>query len=157
SFSSYASQSMLPHDIYFNRNRNELLVGVAGGLLFYSPQPVTGKLNYPVVLTAIKEDGKDVTTKVNNGTWQHRVPYRFNSIEFEFAALYYGTCPGIYYEYKLEGYDKDWVNAGKQHTVMYQNLPPGKYLFHVRSRDTNGNIAGEVSDFSFSIVPPFWQ
>ena len=76
---------------------------------------------------------------------------------FDFAALYYGAASDFVYEYMLEGYDENWVTAGKINTASYQNLPPDQYLFHVRVKDSRGNIAGAASAFSFKIVPPFWR
>ncbi|HEV7782889.1 MAG TPA: triple tyrosine motif-containing protein, partial [Chitinophagaceae bacterium] len=87
----------------------------------------------------------------------HKLPFRSNAISFDFAGLYYGVVPGIHYEYKLEGYDQDWVNAGKNFTAVYQNLPPGNFLFHARAKTSDGHITGEVSGFPFRIVPPFWR
>ena len=42
------------------------------------------------------------------------------------------------YAYKLEGFDKDWINAGNNKRVAYFNLPSGKYTFKVRVRMLNG-------------------
>jgi len=56
----------------------------------------------------------------------------------------------------LQGYDEAWVKADKSYSATYQNLPAQNYLFRVRVKDSEGNIAGTVSRFPFKIIPPFW-
>lgn len=135
----------------------ELLVGVAGGLLFYSPSASETKLKFPVVITGIRVSGKEVGQDAIKSGSLHRIPYRSNAILFSYAGLYYGNEPGIGYEYKLEGFDDEWKNDNGSFSAVYQNLPAGNYRFYVRAKDAHGNIAGEVSAISFHIVPPFWQ
>lgn len=155
SFSSYGSENMITHNIYYNPDKKELLMGVGGGLLFYSTHGRSEKLEFPVVITRIEIAGKEVSGPVHSS--QQRIPYRFNSVTVEFAALYYGSLTGISYEYQLEGYDSAWINAKGNYKISYQNLPSGNYLFHVRARDREGNISGQASGFSFRVVPPFWK
>jgi len=45
-----------------------------------------------------------------------------------FAILNYSLPYANYYEYKLEGYDKDWVKQTGVNEVIYYNLPSGKYV-----------------------------
>ena len=33
----------------------------------------------------------------------------------------------------LEGYDKDWHNAGKDRIAYFEDLPPGSYSFKVKA------------------------
>jgi hypothetical protein len=46
----------------------------------------------------------------------------------EFAALDYFDPDNIYYAYKLDGFDKEWIFSGNQRIANYTNLSPGKYL-----------------------------
>ncbi|HMF72274.1 MAG TPA: triple tyrosine motif-containing protein, partial [Flavitalea sp.] len=156
-FSAYSSDTRSPHNILFNKIRNEMIVAVAGGLLLYSPARSRSTVRFPMVLTNIRIGTKNISVTNNTTNESHRVPFRSNSISFEFAGLYYGSTNDIIYEYRLEGYDDNWVRTNKNYEASYQNLPPGKYLFHARARNINGVLAGEVSGFRFNIVPPFWQ
>lgn len=155
-FSAYGSDSRNPHDIFFNTEKKELLAGAGGGLFFYSrPVPDTA-LYFPVAITGISING--VAVKHDEiETRGYRLPFNSNAVAYEFAGLYYGNTAGIIYEYKMEGYDKDWKQAGLSYKVSYQNLPSGKYQFRVRARTSNGTVAGETAAFPFSVVPPFWR
>lgn len=157
SFSAFSSDNMMPHDIFYNTHMKELLVGVAGGLLFYSPSSSPTSIKFPVMITGSKVGGKLMDEASSNSTTTHRFPFRSNAMTFEYAGLYYGNEPGIIYEYMLEGYDDDWKPGNGSFTATYQNLPAGNYRFFVRARDAHGKISGQASGFPFRIVPPFWQ
>ncbi|MBR6102932.1 MAG: HD domain-containing protein [Ruminococcus sp.] len=49
--------------------------------------------------------------------------------------------------YYLEGFDTDWTNVRQSEllTVVYTNLDPGKYTFHLAVRDDKGEILEESS------------
>lgn len=155
-FSTYSSDSRFGHQIYFNPKKSELLVGVSGGLFIYSPAAKTRRIKFPVTITSVKVNGKIVADSLVNNSSSYQLPFSSNAVSFDFAGLYYGSVP-VQYEYKLEGYDEGWVNVQGSFSATYQNLPPGNYLFKVRAKDEQENIAGEVSAFPFRIVPPFWR
>lgn len=156
-FSSYGSDSRYPHDIFFNTIKKELLVGVGGGLLFYSLHPADSTLRFPLAITGIRINGKIISENEMNSTAGYRLPFNSNAVAYEFAGLYYGNAEGLIYEYKLEGYDKEWKEATGNYAASYQNLPSGNYTFRVRAKNSNGSIAGEVAASPFSVVPPFWR
>jgi len=156
-FTSYTSDNIFPHDIFFSSANKELLVGVGGGLLIHSLKPKDRLASFPIVITNIKASGKPLTDIQINEASALRIPYRSNSIILEFAGLYYGNDAALVFEYKLHGYDKDWINANKNFEVGYQNLPPGKYSFYVRARERRGIVISEMQGYSFRIIPSFWQ
>ncbi len=53
-------------------------------------------------------------------------------------GLLYQNTSLIKYAYKLDGYDKDWIEAGTQRTATYTNLSPGTYTFHVKAANSDG-------------------
>ena len=156
-FTSYTSDNIYPHDVFFSYTNKELLVGVGGGLLIHSVKQKDSLVSFPTVITNIKSSGKTLTDLQINEASALRIPYRSNSIIFEFAGLYYGNDAGLVFEYKLQGSDKDWVNANKKFEAGYQNLPPGKYSFYVRVRERGGVVVSEMQGYSFMIIPSFWQ
>jgi signal transduction histidine kinase len=58
---------------------------------------------------------------------------------------------------KLEGWDRDWKDAGNERKAFYSNLPPRKYRFRVMACNNSGvwNEAGASLDFS--ILPAYYQ
>ena len=43
--------------------------------------------------------------------------------------------------YMLEGFDKNWIDAGSNKRVAYSNLLTGKYTFKVKARILSGEGA----------------
>lgn len=61
------------------------------------------------------------------------IPSHASVFSFRFNSLNYQLQHRIHYQYKLEGYDKEWQNADRSHTVSYSGVPAGKYTFCVKA------------------------
>jgi signal transduction histidine kinase/ligand-binding sensor domain-containing protein len=79
------------------------------------------------------------------------------SFEIQYTALSFIDSQQIRFEYRLEGLDSSWVDAGPQRTAYYSHVPPGQYVFTVIARNSDGvwNKAGAT--VSFVILPVFYQ
>lgn len=80
-----------------------------------------------------------------------------NDITIEFSSLCYNHQQESRFAYMLEGHDKEWVylEAG-QHSAYFSNLPPGTYVFHLKSTDTNGIWYDNTKNIKITILPPLW-
>jgi len=78
-------------------------------------------------------------------------------LEFHYTALSFLTPGKVTFKYKLEGFDKDWIEAGTRRIAYYTNLPPGRYRFHVIANNGDGvwNTTGVSLDFY--LRPHFYQ
>lgn len=83
--------------------------------------------------------------------------YKENFFTIRFASINYITPDGITYYYKLEGINKDWVRAGREHEAQYTNLPGGKYPFKIRCENRDGVPCPHITSFFIIIDPPFWR
>ncbi len=79
-----------------------------------------------------------------------------NQIEFDFFGLNFALGAPLRYQYKFEGFDRDWSVPSEQRTVA-ANLASGSYRFLVRAVNANGQVSTEPASVSFTILPPFWQ
>ena len=61
------------------------------------------------------------------------LPASYSSFAFRFASLNYALQHRVHYQYMMEGYDKDWHNAGKERMAVYNDLPAGTYTFKVKA------------------------
>ncbi|MGH9406664.1 MAG: two-component regulator propeller domain-containing protein [Terriglobia bacterium] len=78
-------------------------------------------------------------------------------LEFEFAALSFISPKKIRFKYRLEGFDKDWVDAGSRRAAYYTNIPPGTYQFQVIAANSDGVWNDTGAWFSFVLEPHFYQ
>ena len=58
------------------------------------------------------------------------------------------------YQYMLEGFNKDWVDAKFNTSVTYTNLNPGKYTFKVRGTDVVYNAITQEKSVQIILTPP---
>jgi signal transduction histidine kinase/ligand-binding sensor domain-containing protein/AraC-like DNA-binding protein len=83
--------------------------------------------------------------------------YNENSFSIDFAALNYFNPDKVRYQYKMQGFDKEWINAdNKVRKATYTNLDPGDYIFRVRNSDRNGWNKKQLV-LNVHITPPFWK
>ncbi|HTT61526.1 MAG TPA: two-component regulator propeller domain-containing protein [Bryobacteraceae bacterium] len=86
-----------------------------------------------------------------------RLPPGGHELEFHYSAPYFAGADRIRYKYRLEGFDKDWVDAGTRTAAYYTNLPPGNYRFRVAAATLT--VSGEQAEaqISFDLLPHFYQ
>ncbi|MBE6262171.1 MAG: hypothetical protein E7107_15415 [Prevotella sp.] len=98
-----------------------------------------------------------------NGTFDYYVPEsrsvtlptHGDEFAFRFAALNYQLQHRVVYQYKLEGYDHDWVNANKTRMASYKGVPAGTYRFHAKAFLLESPEAYDVRTIEVVIPPSF--
>lgn len=83
--------------------------------------------------------------------------HRQNFISFEFAALDYAFPEKIQYQYKMEGVDQEWINAGTRRFANYNDLEGGAYAFKVRATNHDGLWKETPISLELRVIPPFWK
>ena len=80
-----------------------------------------------------------------------------NSLEFSYAAISFINEEAFEYQYKLDGFDKNWEETGNfdNNEVRYTNLPNGEYTFSVKARVESGPWSEPISA-TFIIEKPFY-
>jgi signal transduction histidine kinase len=78
-------------------------------------------------------------------------------VDFNYTGLSFVAPERVRFRYKLEGMEKEWIEAGARRAAYYTNLPPGNYRFRVMASNNDGvwNEAG--ASFDFSVQPYFYQ
>lgn len=82
--------------------------------------------------------------------------YNNSTVQIEFSALKYLHQNKVLYFYKLDGIDKNWVQAEDRQQALYSYLPPGDYTFHLKTENENGVSSPELT-FQVVVQPPFWR
>lgn len=85
------------------------------------------------------------------------IPADYSSFAFRFAALNYQLQHRVHYQYKLEGYDEEWQNAGKDRMASYSDVPAGKYQFHVKTFLLESPEAYDLRTIEVVIPSSFWS
>ncbi len=115
--------------------------------------PAAGnRLPPPVVL---EEAWANKFTLARNG--RTSVPAGNNTFDFRFTALSFSAPEKLHFKYRLEPFDKDWVNAGTRRTAHYTNMGPGDYSFHVAAVNNYGIWSEREASVRFALLPHFYQ
>jgi ligand-binding sensor domain-containing protein/signal transduction histidine kinase len=76
---------------------------------------------------------------------------------FEYAGLSYVSPSRVRYRYVLEGFDKEWTQAGSRRNAYYTNLPPRHYRFRVQAANEDGIWNETGAEVAFIIKPRFYR
>ena len=102
----------------------------------------------------IRPEGVDLAgavTEPNSLT----LPWQQSVFSLEFSSLHYATPRLNRYAYRLDGFDKDWIQVDADHRhATYTNLNPGSYVFHVKA--SNNRDTWSETSLPITITPPFW-
>jgi len=91
-----------------------------------------------------------------NHLGSHVFAYNKNHISFHFNALWYIAPSQVRYQIRLQGYDIDWIET-RDNLVTYSSLPPGNYVFEVRSSIKGDFSQSAIKSYSFTVKKPFWK
>ncbi|TQV72369.1 hypothetical protein FLL45_19340 [Aliikangiella marina] len=137
---------------------NRIFLGGLNGISTFLPDKISENLVVPnVVLTSIESENRilefdKALTDISQVTFDHN-DYL---ISFEFASLDYARPSKNNYQYKLDGFDPEWVNNGTLNRATYTNLPSGSYLLRVRGSNNNGVWSEDEINLTVNILPAPW-
>ena len=133
---------------------NTLFLPTLKGVAVCAPSYyVTNKHAPPVVIESIVLDGKDYDVTEKRMTIEAGI----KRILFKFTALSFTIPQRVQFEYKLEGYDKEWRSCGTTREIAYTNLNPGNYVFKVRAANNDGIVNKSGSSAAIYKKPFFYQ
>jgi ligand-binding sensor domain-containing protein/signal transduction histidine kinase/AraC-like DNA-binding protein len=79
-----------------------------------------------------------------------------NVFSFEFSTLSYANSEGVWYRYRLENFDVDWMSTPLGATrVAYTNLNPGKYTLLFQAVDKENK--SEIKSVEVIIRSPWYK
>ena len=82
--------------------------------------------------------------------------YLQNNISFEFASINFSRPEKNKINYKLEGFNNNWISTDRNF-ASFTNLNPGEYTFKVKGSNGDGIWNEEGKSIRLIISPPWWQ
>ena len=154
---------------FYKSEEGEMFFGGINGLTYFNPNEI--KLNEAipnVVVTDIQIFNESIFSDPKSEYHSFGIKYkkdnvldlsfRENVISFEFASLDF-TSPGKNrYAYKMEGFDKDWIEVdATKRFATYTNLPHGTYTFLVNGSNNDELWSAKPFTILINIEPPFYK
>lgn len=168
SFDKYdgLQESAFIYGSYYKSVSGELFFGGIKGCNSFHPDSIKLNMKFPpIVITSMNLSGKkgniavtEITGKSILASKKVETPYYQNSFSITFSALDYQRPEKNRFKYKLDGYDKDWIETtSRRRYVNYTNLPSGKYIFRVIGSNSDEIWNHEGTSVTIHILPPFWR
>lgn len=144
---------------YYKTRKGEMFFGGVNGFsAFYPGEIKDNPYIPPVVITGFKRFNRSLELpKALPNLEEIKLSYKDNFISFEFAALNYRVPEENQYAYKLEGFDRNWIECGNKRSASYTNLNGGDYIFRVIASNNDGKWNDKGTSIRLCITPPFWQ
>lgn len=80
-----------------------------------------------------------------------------NTVQISFTGISTTNPEKVNYQYRLSGYEELWSAKGPGRKTIYENLPPGYYIFQVKAFNADGVESTVPCSISFRVKPAFWQ
>jgi signal transduction histidine kinase len=124
-----------------------------GGVACVNPSGIfRNPLPPPLVIRAVIADEKSYSTFAAAA-----LPPLTKSLRIDYTALSLSVPERVRFRYKLEGWDREWQDAGTRRQAFYTNLGPGSYTFHVTASNNDG-VWNEVgASIDFTVAPAWYQ
>ena len=79
------------------------------------------------------------------------------NLEIQYTALSFANAAYLRFKYKIEGLDRDWIDAGTRRSAFFSYLPPGEYTFKVIAANSDGVWNTEGKSLRITVLPPFYR
>jgi ligand-binding sensor domain-containing protein/signal transduction histidine kinase len=113
----------------------------------------------PVVIEAVYADGQLQNTNSLRPEFPQPLVIAAGKehLEIHYTSLNLAAPDRGRFQYRLDGYEKNWTEARNSRVARYSRLPGGRYQFHVKACNEDGIWNEEGSTLALVVRPPFWR
>ena len=137
--------------------------GSINGARYFDPQAVLGQQQIaPVAITEMNvyegqpaPKGNRAVNLCGQDAPDVRLTYKQNTFSLAFNVLDYSQANLMDYVYRLKGLDDAWYTV-EENSVMFRNIPPGRYEFQLKARFRNQEWPDTLTRLPIRITPPLW-
>jgi diguanylate cyclase (GGDEF)-like protein/PAS domain S-box-containing protein len=85
------------------------------------------------------------------------VPASADLLRLRIGALDYAPGARPHYRYRLEGFDRGWIDNGAQQDITYTRLPPGDYVFRAQAGHPGRGWGSQELRIPVHVAAPLWR
>jgi len=147
----------------------QLIFGGINGFTLFNPERFTTNPTPPRVAfsdfqlfyQSIKPGesflGKKVLPKSINYIPRITLSRKHEIFSIEITAFPFLHKDKVRYLYRLEGFNKDWLDTRGLRTATFTNLAPGNYTLHVKALSADNVWSENDAVLYITMAPSFWQ
>jgi diguanylate cyclase (GGDEF)-like protein len=143
---------------HYRDRSGKLFFGGASGFNSFYPEVLEFNERPPrVVLTQVlKLNEPGVKGVPEERIEKLALSHKEDVVTLQFAALDFADPRSNRYEYRLDGFDHEWVRADERRAATYTNLPGGHYVFRVRASNSDGVWSTQDLTLPIDVSPSPW-
>jgi ligand-binding sensor domain-containing protein len=130
-------------DVWYPSNRGDIRI---------RPEIFAPPLTPPLLIDGVNTDGRAVAInrpiKLYPGS---------HMLEIAYGPIMLHSQIDMRFRYKLDGIDKDWIDAGSRRVAYYTSLPPGSFHFHVQTFSINSPSSISEASVTIEQQPHFYR
>lgn len=146
-----------------------IVVGGINGFNFFNPIDIGEETkSLTPIITRFKLFNEEVKAgqQVNDRVILESSVANTNSIElkynegylsFDFVSLNYQNQKRVGYVYRMKGLHDDFIGGGEERSANYSSIPPGNYVFQVKSSLNSQWDNAEITSVNIQILSPPWK
>lgn len=106
----------------------------------------------PVSISAVAADNRNYSVHS-----RPTLPPATQNVVIHYDALSLTIPERVRFRYKLDGWDRNWHDAGGRREAYFTHLTPGKYVFRVIACNNDGLWNSKGASLDFVVAPAWYQ
>lgn len=146
-------------------NQGNLYFGTPRGITTFKPAEIkpSSQMVSPI-LREMKVSGKSLEITPDGPLFSNlnlqdeiTLKHHQNSISIIFDAIGYTNPEKFKFQWKLEGFDNEWITPTNNKEAIFSNLAPGRYTFMLKVSNDDQLWQPSIKTLSIIILSPFWK
>lgn len=146
----------------FAKYRKNIFFGGINGANYFNPDSIVFKSDfYPIYFQDLNVNFMPFYVQDSLGGKQinflEKLVLDYTQNTFSIDCIIPGDRGQYQYQYRLIGYDENWIDLKRSNNILYRHLPSGDYLLEVRAYFPKTNTYSNVRHLAIKISSPFWM
>jgi diguanylate cyclase (GGDEF)-like protein/PAS domain S-box-containing protein len=136
-----------------------LALGGVRGINLFDPARIADSGFTPPVRLLAARIGLDAPGD-SGALWlpeQLDIPAGADILRLRIGAFDFDPAARIRYRYRMDGFDRGWIDNGTSPDITYTQLPPGRYTLRAQATNRDGIWSPHELRVPVHVAPPLWR